>query len=137
MTYDEVLEEAMKLNVDEQKALVKAVRFDYSRAERIKVQTRECKEYIADYSEKMGKAMGIEPEKIFTKSRCRNVVFIRWVIWNNLWHKGYSTTIIGGSCGYDHAIILRGTKNVDDVRRNPAYDPELSEYVRKFDEVIK
>lgn len=48
----------MSLTESEQKELVKALRFDYSREERIRVQILECKGFVADYTAKMGQALG-------------------------------------------------------------------------------
>lgn len=70
---------------------------------------------------------------IFSTKRNRILVNIRWVIWHDLWHRDYPTTVIARSCGYQHSIIRRGVTTVDDVRKNPAYDPELWKVVEAFD----
>lgn len=64
-----------------------------------------------------GKAR-ISPEKCLTKSRTRRACYVRFRVWRELRHMGFSWTGIGKVAGKNHATIIVGVRRIEKVNGN-------------------
>lgn len=73
---------------------------------------------------------------IMVKSRERNVVSARYILFYQLIKDGYSQEKIGKNCGFDHSTVLHGKRQVENMLRFPSMYPIEMVILQNFNKLI-